>query len=268
MLAQALLAFEEAAVEARLSNDHWLSVRADLGAGVVYQSRGNYPAARALFSHALNNADQFVDLQIGAHLGIVSAARATEEYDLALGHGWQALQLARGNAIAEVEALTILAGLSLDVGEFAAAISSCHLAMSKSPRPPMRAELVRYIVHASLGVRDDEAIRMYLPELTSTIERTPIPWQEAQGRRVLAEVFRYRGDQQQATLYLEQTRAIASRHGYKKLLFMADEALAQQPENGQRRAASDIDTSPVTRSVVLTEESQTVIDRLACLTTG
>ncbi|MGZ8455370.1 MAG: hypothetical protein ACXWZ4_02060, partial [Gemmatirosa sp.] len=91
LLEQSLRAFENANVLATSAGDHWLQVRVKLGVGVVFHTRGNYPASRDAFGAALLEAHPHLDLLIGAHLGLVSVARATEDYGLALEHGWHAL---------------------------------------------------------------------------------------------------------------------------------------------------------------------------------
>ncbi|GLC24763.1 tetratricopeptide repeat protein [Roseisolibacter agri] len=261
-------AFEHAERIASHAGDDWLRVRVRLGLGALQHTRGNYPLAREIFGDALRFAHPHTDLVCGAHLGLVTVARAAKDYSMALEHGWHALQCSRGIPAAEVEALTILAGLSLEVGEFAATLSSCQLAMSKSPGSRMRAELVRYIVHASLGIGDESAIHAHLPALVSSVERTPNPWQEAQGRRVLAEVFARLGDRDTAIRYLQQTREIASVHGYNELLYIADEALSHDSQTVASRFAANEGRVRAEHAVVLNEESQTVLDRLACLAAG
>ncbi|MGZ8469318.1 MAG: hypothetical protein ACXW61_07525, partial [Gemmatirosa sp.] len=105
LLGQALRAFEDAEEQAQRANAEWLRVRVQLGKGVIHQARGNYPVAREIFGAALADAHTFVDLLVGAHLGLMSAAHATEEYGLALEHGWSALQYARGNRNAVLAAV-------------------------------------------------------------------------------------------------------------------------------------------------------------------
>lgn len=265
LLDQAILAFQEAAKHARRSGDSWLDVRVKLGLGVICHARGNYPAAREIFGEALRHAHPHKDLVCGAHLGLVTVARVIQDYSMALEHGWHAFQCSYGVPAAEVEALTILAGLSLDVGEFTAALSSCQLAMSKSPGSRMRTELVRYIVHASLCIGDENGVQENLPLLVSTVENTANTWQEAQGRRVLAEVFEHFGEREKAILYLQQTRAIASAHGYYELLYIADQALSKHSVTASPRRTLTADGGQPSRVVVLNEKSQTVIDQLAGL---
>jgi tetratricopeptide (TPR) repeat protein len=204
-------------------------------------------------------------LLIGAHLGIVSAARATEEYSVALEHGWSALQYASGNSRAEVEALTILAALSIDVGKFDAALASCRLAIAKGVHGQIYGDLIRYIVQAALGSHDEEDLQKHLPHLLIAVERTSDPWQEAQGKRVVGEALTYLGDKQQAIGYLEASRAIAARRGYAELRYWADEALAKlnDPEREPRLSVAR-DASPV-RTVSLSDASQSVIRQLCYL---
>jgi hypothetical protein len=132
----------------------------------------------------------------------------------------------------------------------------------------MRAELVRYIVQASLGIGDEQVVRTHLPSLIAAVECTPNPWQEAQGRRVLAEVFEHFGERAKAIRYLEQTREIASTHGYNELLYIADEALSRHATVTRPRTSASAQAPDAARTVVLTEESQTVLGRLACLAAG
>lgn len=268
LLEQALRAFEEADLRAQHAGDEWLSVRVKLGLGVICQARGNHPAAREIFGAALERARPFVDLSIGAHLGLVSVARANEEYGVALEHGWLALQSARGDKRAEVEALTILAALSIDVGEFRAALASCRLAAAKGTNRQIHWELLRYSVQASLGLGDEEGVRANLPSLIAAVESTPDPWQEAQGRQVIGEVFATFGQPDLAIRYLEQSKAIALRGRYTKLLFLAEEALARHSASRRTSRAVRHASAASYQTIALSDESQSVIEKLAYMAAG
>jgi hypothetical protein len=101
--------------------------------------------------------------------------------------------------------------------------------------------------------------------LIATVESTPNPWQEAQGRRVLAEVYFCWGDRDRAMSYLDRTREIATRYGYKELLFVVDDALDRHSKTRRTGDASTPAADRTARPVLLTQESQTVIDQLSCL---
>ncbi|MGZ8491547.1 MAG: hypothetical protein ACXWZS_04985, partial [Gemmatirosa sp.] len=163
------------------------------------------------------------------------------------------------------EALTILAALSIEVGEFTAALRSCQSAMTKSPRPHMHAELLRYLVQAFIGLGDDEAARSYLPVLEATVRSTPNPWQEAQGRRVLGEAFAHWNDKQTAMRYLQESREISQRGGYAELIHLAEQSLARCAKAGNSTGSGQRRTAAKRETVGLDEGSQTVIDQLSCL---
>jgi len=163
-----------------------------------------------------------------------------------------------------VEALTILTSLSIEVREFAAALSSCRLALAKGAHRQMRWDLLRYVVQASLGLNDRESVLAHLPSLVAEVEHMPDPWQEAQGRRVIGEAFAYLGRKEGAAQYFEQSRSIAARTGYPELRYWADEAMENLSRSQPTRSTSRA-IHKATPQFALNDASQAVIEQLSCL---
>jgi tetratricopeptide (TPR) repeat protein len=225
LLAQSQAAFQVAIETALEHQDAWLQARSQLGLGALLHGRGAYPAARVLFQQALTCAVAYAELRIGAHLGLVSIAKAVDEYDDALSHGWEALRLARGVTDAEVEALAVLASLSLDVGEYVAARNTCVRALALAPRLPIRQPLVRTLVQAAVALGDADLIDSYFAELALIAQRSANPWEQAHALRVVAEVHAKRASHETAIACLQRSRDISRSHGFAELEWLADEAI-------------------------------------------
>jgi tetratricopeptide (TPR) repeat protein len=220
-------AFEVAIDTATQHGDVWLRARSQLGLGALLHGRGAYPAANALFRQALECAREYPELQIGAHLGLVSVAKAVEEYDDALSHGWEALRLASGEVEAEVEALAVLSSLSLDVGEYVAARNTSVRALALSPRLPIRQPLVRTVVQAAVALGDTDLIDRYFPELVQIAHGSANPWEQSHALRVSAEVHHKRQRHDVAVSLLERSRGIARNHGFAELEWLAEETMVR-----------------------------------------
>jgi tetratricopeptide (TPR) repeat protein len=198
-----------------------------------------------LFRQALECAGEYPELQIGAHLGLVSVAKAVDEYDEALSHGWEALRLAKDEAEAEAEALAVLSSLSLDVGEYVAARNTSMRALALSPRLPIRQPLVRTVVQAALALGDTDLVDQYFPELVQIAQSSANPWEQSHAFRVSAEVHHKRKHNDVAVSLLERSREIAKRYGFAELEWMAEEAMVRltgaqsmQPLRGTRAVAA------------------------------
>ena len=74
-----------------------LEIRQAAGAGVLAQTRGNYPAARRLFTAALEGATgmNLGDVLGFAHQGLMIVAAQAGDLNAAIQHGWLAVSAAR-----------------------------------------------------------------------------------------------------------------------------------------------------------------------------
>ncbi|MDF1505017.1 hypothetical protein [Roseisolibacter sp. H3M3-2] len=225
LVSQAECAFENAIAIASIYGDRWLLARARLGIGVLLHGRGAYPLARLAFRGVLELATDYSDLAAAAHLGLVSVARAEDEYDSALSHGWAALELTAGQPHAEAEALAVLASLSLDVGDYAAARSTCLKALARTPRMPTRQPLVRSLVQAALGLNDTITLDAFFPELEHIAESSSNPWEQSHALRVAGSVHVKHGRSALAAVRFQSSLDIARQHGYTELEWLADQEL-------------------------------------------
>lgn len=256
-------AFAVAEEIATRSGDSWLRVRVRLGTGVVLHSRGNYPGARAQFVAALAEASEHRDLLIGAHLGLVLTAQSTNDLDAAFDHGWMALELASGDRELEVEALSLLANLSLEVGHHAAALRASCAALTKKPKRYHRHFLIRAVVSSALGVQNDNLLDEFLPLLQSDVHRTANPWDRAEGLRILGDVFMSRGDSTLAIKHYESSRCLAAEHNFNEIRWHAENGLnnARQLISGR---SAEVEPSPRGEEAEpLTRRSRSVLQSLA-----
>jgi tetratricopeptide (TPR) repeat protein len=238
-LDQALLAFATSALAARQHRDQWLMARVRLGTGVAYHTRGNYPAARKEFTKALRHAHPYVDLMIGAHLGILSASCTKKGYRSALRHGQIALRYASGDVHAEVEALSLLAELHTQVERYEDARGFCTSALGKEPRSHKLPCLLRNIVYASLCLNDTAAAKRYFPALKSSLTATPNPWEHASCEFVIGHAYASWGDHHSAKIHYELALRTAEKYHLNEIRWHSENAILRAQASASGHGTSE-----------------------------
>ena len=117
-----------AARAARAGRAPEVAARALLGLGVLANMRGNYPESRTMFVQALVAARRADEawLERAAHHGLLCAALAARDVDVALEHGWAAFAGTPDEASEErAEMLVNLANAGLLAGDDRAVLGAC-----------------------------------------------------------------------------------------------------------------------------------------------
>lgn len=195
--------------------------RAYVGRGVIDRVRGNYPRSRVFFERALELADtiQARDLMRLAHQGLTICHALSKNFDRALQHGWNTLQLADGDGGREVEALTNLAQLCLLAGFPVAALRGYAAVLGRtasSPRTALSALGGAAIAAAHAG--DPVVLTRAAEEITSRVGTSGLPYENAQALYHLATAFAITGDDARRDDYLAKARKIAKARGFFELL--------------------------------------------------
>ena len=262
LVTQAIAAFEEVGRTARRRDDGWLLARAKLGSGVAHHTRGNFPAARTEFRSALRYASPHTDLLIGAHLGIVSASCTKRSYRSALKHGKMALALATGDTHAEIEALSLLAELHVQVDRYSEAQGYCVAALDRQPRAHKLPCLFRNLVFASVSIGDHHTASQQLPYLRDAVHVTPNPWEHASCEYVIAHTYASWGHHERSATHYTRAYQLADKYGFGEIRWKAENALLAlrtreaegAPEQksmkvGQRASWSSVDSHDVLDSL-------------------
>ena len=112
-------------------DDSWLISRSRLGLAVLMHAKGNYPAARSGFLHALEHSSAHQELTMSAHIGVVSASLTLGAWREATAHAAAALGTAQKSADDEVEILAMLADVAVEIGHFEIASRVCSVALQR-----------------------------------------------------------------------------------------------------------------------------------------
>jgi tetratricopeptide (TPR) repeat protein len=234
--------YEAAAERAAAAGDDVLAARAAVGRGVIFGQRGNFPAARAAYTHALTLAPPGNPIAAGAHHGLMLVALAAGDLQTALGHGWRAFADASEDADRRADALSNLGGLCRRAGDHDAALRAfrASIALTETPRHRLTA-LRNAALSAAQGARSD-LVAEFARDADVAMARVGQPYEVARAQLDLGEAYATLGDVAEAGTRLHDARAIAERYGYHELAWRVEvvTAAAQRaPADARRRPAAD-----------------------------
>lgn len=201
------------------AGDEELLSRSSLGRGVVARVRGNYPRARVFFQQGLQLAvsARARELQYYAHQGLTAISGVTRDFDQGLEHGWAAFRLSEADITREAESLTNLAQLCLDAGYPAAALRSFLSALARTSTLRIRLGALAGAVLAAGQTRDTERLERLKREILDSIERSALPYENAQALKHLAAACLATEDEVSAERYRQASLAIARAKGFHEL---------------------------------------------------
>ena len=201
------------------SGDEELQARASLGRGVLARVRGNYPKARVHFQHGLQLAivTGSGELQYYAHQGLTITTAMTGDYDASLEHGWAAFRMSDGDTTRESESLTNLAQVCLLSGYPAAALRSFLSALSRTSVLRVRLSALGGAALAAGQTGDRLRLDRLAGETRETVERSSLPFENAQALQHLASAYHACGDDVAAERFRQDTLAIARAKGFHEL---------------------------------------------------
>ncbi len=149
----AIRLYDAAAALAAEAGDGALAARAEVGRGVIFWQRGNFPAAREAYARALEVAPAGSPVAVGAHHGLMLVSIGAGDLAKALLHGWRAFADAGEEPDRRAEALINLGGLCRRVGEHDAALRAfrASLTLTETARLRLRSAARRSPRHRSGG---------------------------------------------------------------------------------------------------------------------
>lgn len=211
--------YRTAALVADRSSDSELKSRALLGRGVVARVRGNYPKARMFFLSGLDKAvaANSRELEYFAHQGLTGVGGVMGDIDLGLEHGWAAFRLCDGDAVRESETLTNLAQLCLDAGYAAAALSTFMSAVSRTTVLRVNLSALGGAALAAGRAGDLTKLRKITIALADLVQRSSLPYENAQALRYLASAHLATGDQVTAERFRQEALRIANAKGFHEV---------------------------------------------------
>jgi tetratricopeptide (TPR) repeat protein len=192
-----------------------LLVREAVGEAVVARTRGNYPAARALFERALEGASALglADVIGLSHHGLMIVTAEAGEFDTALRHGWRALSSARSQRSREAEMVANLAELCVRAGYDAAALGGFAAALARTSAPRIRLPALAGIAEAAARLGDASRVDTAARAIESEASHV-FPYETARALLSLARARRILGDHTAADAAAERAAVIARAHGF------------------------------------------------------
>lgn len=192
-----------------------LLVREAVGEAVVARTRGNYPAARALFERALEGASAIglADVIGLSHHGLMIVTAEAGEFDTALRHGWRALSSARSQRAREAEMVANLAELCARAGYDAAALGGFAAALARSAAPRLRLPALAGTAEAAARLGDASRVEAAARTIESEASHV-FPYETARALLSVARARRTLGDAVAADAAAERAAVIARAHGF------------------------------------------------------
>jgi tetratricopeptide (TPR) repeat protein len=220
------------------ASDSDLLSRSALGRGVLARIRGNYPRARMFFLEGLRlaRAAGSDELQYLGHQGMTIVSGVTGDFSAGIEHGWSAYELGAGDETREGESLTNLAHLCLDAGYPAAALRAFLSALSRSSVLRVRLPGLGGAALAAGRVGDRQRLDRLSDEISRTVERSMMPYENAFALRNLAIAYQALGDDVTSERFRQVTLKIAREKGYHEIEVTTERAeLARSAPSSQPR---------------------------------
>ncbi len=262
-LAAADALYQRAARLARTAHAPDVAARALVGLGNLYSMRGNYPEARSTLQRAIRAARRADSSELlrAAHHGLLFAAHNANDVDMALTHGWAAVQYIAPSAPDErAEALINLAALGRLCGADRAAIGACLHGLELTANPRLQLAALGTAVQAAARLRETRLVS----QLTHTIDRVIARAGRAyESTHTLTEVAEglLDIDAVRAGEYAVRAGVIARAEGFHEFAFRAERVTALVAE--RLRVQASLPTSGRSVGTARTPVRSTVARRTA-----
>jgi hypothetical protein len=199
----------------RATGTRELEIRRAAGAGVLAQTRGNYPAARQFFTAALEGATEMGlgDVLGFAHQGLMIVTAQAGDLNAAIHHGWLAVSAARTEGGREAEALNNLAHLCMEAGYSAAALGGFVTALGLARAPRIRIPVLAGVVGAAGRLKDARWVRL-AADAISREASDAFPFETSSAMLAVARAERAIGNAAAGDAAARKAAAIAHAHGF------------------------------------------------------
>ena len=211
------------------SSDVELQARTALGRGVLARVRGNYPKARVFFRQGLELSlrSGSAELQYIAQQGLTIVSGVARDFDAGISHSWAAFGLSDGDQTREAESLTNLAQLCLDAGYPPAALRAFLSALARTTVLRVRLTALHGAAIAAGRSGDRARLVRVTRETVDTIERSALPYENAEAMLGLALGHQASGDNVGCERYRKEALRIAEKRGFNEIAIRC-ERLAMQ----------------------------------------
>jgi hypothetical protein len=201
-----------------------LIVRVAAAEAVVARTRGNYPAARALFESAMSGAQALglSDVLGMSHHGLMIVTAEAGDYESALRHGWSALSVARAHGAREAEMLINLAELCAKMGYDGASLGALAAALARTTAPRLRLPALAGVISAAGRLGDAARVRSTAP-LIAAEASDRFPFESARAWWATARAHRALGEAELADAAAGKAAVIAHAHGYYEITHHLDQ---------------------------------------------
>lgn len=162
------------------------------------------------------------ELLFYAHQGLTIVECVASHYDQALRHGWAAFVLSKGDATREAESLANLAQVCLEAGYPRAALQALLSTLSRTSVLRIRLGSLGGAALAAGRCGDREVLRRLSGEILATVERSALPYENADTLRHLALAYTAIGDDLSAERHRRAALGIAEAKGYHELRLSCD----------------------------------------------
>ena len=220
-----------------------LLVRGHVGAGLVAETRGNFPAARSEYQRALAHGEAVPRVAAIAHHGLMVAASKAGDLGTALRHAWAAFEGVAGDAVRRVDLVINLAELARKGGEGRIALRAFRTALEHTELSRLRLPALSGAAHAAAALGDRSTVLSLAAQAEHEALASGIPYENAKLWRELAEAFAVLDDTARAAEYAERAGRIADSHQFHEQGVKAAELVESMASRGTRKSLERSDAT-------------------------
>ena len=214
-----------------------LLVRGRVGAGLVAETRGNFPAARSEYLRALEHADAAPRIAATAHHGLMVAASRAGDLATALHHAWAAFEGVAGDPLRRVDRILNLAELARKAGDARVALRAFRTVLEHTDLARLRLPALGGAVQAAAALGERATVMSLVAQAEREAAASGIPYESAKLWLELAEAFDALDDRQRAMELARRAAAIAGTHAFHEVDILAATLAERIARRGERTAS-------------------------------
>ena len=229
-----------------LHDESELLLRGHVGAGLVAETRGNFPAARKEYERALEHAHAEPRIAAAAHHGLMVAASSAGDLPTAFRHAWAAFEGVAGDPVRRVDRILNLAELARKAGDARVALRAFGTVLEHTELARLRLPALSGAAQSASALGERSTVMALLDQAEREASRGGTPYEHAKMWLAFAEVLLALGEQERATTLAQRAVEIAGAHAFHELDIRAAElaqGIARRGDRGDRAALEPDDAA-------------------------
>ncbi len=226
-----------------LHEERELLVRGHVGAGLIAETRGNFPEARRQYHLTLEHAEAAPRVAAAAHHGLMIVASRAGDIGTAFRHAWAGFELVAGDPVRRIDLLINLAELARAAGEARVALRAFGTALEHTDLSRLRLPAIGGAAKSAAALGDRSAVMSLGARAEREAAASGIPYENAKLWLELAEAFLELDDVRRAADYARRAGEIAESHAFHELDIRAAELAQGIVGRGDRGSFEESDAT-------------------------